>query len=714
MKSSRQPAVQSDAGRPPVFQTIFRRAWLLSLFLAVCVVFYFAAGGSERDFSVPFVFYGDSITPQIVAKSILDHGWWWTNPSMSAPGKYEILVYPSNTNTDAVIMWLISRAVTHPGRLINLSWIVMLALSGCTAAAGLRLVGVSRWSAWCMGLLYAFAPYALYRHINHMSLVTYLVPVVSAGALLLASGRIPESRAARLFLAGGCVLIGFNYVYYAFFAAAFLLFAGAIGFFTFRRREIATAAGAGLALIVITTVLNLAPSLYVWGREGRPAALGDKMPAESENLGLKIRHLVSPVSPHSLPPFRAWLEKEKAAAFPLENENSSTRLGVVGSFGFLALLGAVIVAGRYSGPTAGLLLAGGKLTVAGVMLGTVGGFGSIFALLISPDIRAWNRLSVFLAFFALAAAGLGCDAIIRFARKKHVVWAGVAAVTAVCVFGLWDQLHAMEALNASQRVMSAEYRDTEATVAKLEAALPGSMVLQLPFRPFPLDTGYGGLGAYGQFRPYLVSRTLRWSHPAVTNEQVRYQTRLQNMTYQELVNAAKKDGFAAILIDQYGYPDHGAAIANEMRSLFMPDAVITTGMRYIAFDLRKVNADALNRASQPLPSCGTIPAFGVDRIDAGSATGSVTVTGWAVDEASRKIPSRVDVMVGEQRFIATQGIARPDVASSLQNPAYGTAGFEATIPAGTFPPGSYRLKLRIFTADGKCFQETRTFPFSLN
>ena len=679
-----------------------RHLWLPSIFAAVCVIFYLAGGAGQRDYTVPITFYGDSLFPQMLAKTVLDHGWWWNNPSLSAPGTYPALAYPSNSNVDSLVIWVLSRFISHPGLLINLSWMTMLALAGCTSAWCLRVLGASRAVAWCMGLLYAFTPFALYRQIDHLSLVVYLVPLPATAALLLAAGRIPESRRVRLVLAGGCLLIGFNYVYFAFFGAAFLTFAAGIGYFTHRRREIPAAAGVCVALIVGATALNLMPSLQVWAREGRPVSIDKKMPAESENYGLKIRQLISPVREHSLWPFREWAEKETKAAYPLETENVSSRLGLVGSLGFLGLLAAVFVAGRYRGDQAELLLAGGKLTVAGLLLATIGGFGSLFALLISPDIRAWNRLSVFLAFFALAAVALALD---KLARRGRPI-AGAVATAAVCAFGLYDQLHAFAPLNAIRGSIRAEYGAVESAVRKLEERLPrGSMVLQLPLRPFPSDTGTGGMGPYVHFRAYLVSRHLRWSYPPLMNEHMLYQSRLMRLTIPELMAAARRDGFAGVLIDRSGYADGAASVEGEIAQVLAPDGVVWRNERYIALDIRKAEAEALSKAAAQMPRCDAPATFHIDRIAAASASEPVVVAGWAIDATSGKPARRVEIVLAGQRFIANYGLPRPDVAASYGNPAYASAGFDLVVPSGTFPIGTHPFTVRVVTSDGGCYQQ---------
>jgi phosphoglycerol transferase len=250
-------------------------------------------------------------------------------------------------------------------------------------------------------------------------------------------------------------------------------------------------------------------------------------------------------------------------------------------------LGTVFVAGRRFGDEGRLLLAGGQLSVAGVLLGTIGGLGSIFALLISPDIRAWNRVSPFLMFFALAGVGIAADAIVRRAGKRlGIRTAGVIVGAGICAIGLYDQLHALKPLNQAHPVLRGEFLDVQATVQHLEARLArGSMVYQLPFRPFPADGGGFQMGPYLHFRPYLVSRNLRWSYPPLSNSQAEYEARLGALTTPQRLEALKRDGFAAVLIDRLGYPDQGTSIIAEVTRALGPGAVLLSGPRYTAFAL---------------------------------------------------------------------------------------------------------------------------------
>ena len=211
----------------------------------------------------------------------------------------------------------------------------------------------------------------------------------------------------------GCAAQGLSYIYYSFFSCVLLGAAGLLGWLRTRRLATLRLAAAGVALIVLGTAVGLAPSLLYWHEHGRNPDLQYKLVLEADLFALKIRHLLVPIPDHPFAPFRA-LAAAAAAGFLGDNENAMGRLGTVGSLGFLGLLGHAV------GSAAGLvrgerrrLAAAAALTLVCLLLAQVGGFGSLFSLLVSPDIRAYNRIVVFIAFFSLLAAGLAFEHLER-------------------------------------------------------------------------------------------------------------------------------------------------------------------------------------------------------------------------------------------------------------------------------------------------------------
>jgi phosphoglycerol transferase len=680
--------------------------------------------GLGRDLHVPITFSSDALVFLAQSKSTLDNGWWWINHRLGAPLGFQALLFPANTNVDQAFVWMAGTLVGDPILAITLAWIAMLAAGGCAATYCFRLLGCSRLAAFVAGVLFGLSPYALYRHIDHFSLATYLVPFPATLALMLMSGRIPDLRRWRTVpLLAGCILLGFNYVYYAFFACFFIAVATIFGFWGSRDPRLLRTGGAMLGVIVLCAGLNLLPSYVVMRSEGTPTLVRPKVPAEAEVYALKIRQLVSPVSEHRFKPFRSWTEKEAAAGFPLDTENTISRLGAVASLGFLSLL-ALLMLSRPAAEEGLPLLPAARLTTAGVLLATMGGFGSLFNLLVAPDIRAYNRICPFLVVFALLAVAAGIDAVSR--RRRG--W-GVSLALVVLVLGVWDQAQALRPLRKATSRIASEYRPLVGFVSRLETLLPaGTMVLQLPFTTYLNDAGNLRMGPYDHLKPYLASRSLRWSYPAISDAQYRWQEAASKLDLPQVASLAGLQGFRAIWIDKFGYPD-GAAGAIETLASVAGTRMILQNERYAALEIgpgvapvpphrQPLEEFLQDRPITPsLPACGEAPVVCFDQVGgvgpscapaaepiAVPRSRSLSVSGWAVAPGS-DAGLDVEVAVDATAYPAFYGFERTDVAEHFKSPAAKPSGFRTVIPAGKLAAGSRKLTVRLVARDRDCYFE---------
>jgi len=706
-----------------------RRRWLIlagmvgGQLLTIGVTCFIALGGTKRDFRVPFLFESDALVFLEQVKSTIDNGWWWLNPRIGMPHGLNQLLWPSNTNVDQAIVWLVSWLSYGAGTTINGTWMMMLALAGLTATASLRFLRLSRSASFVCGTLFALTPTAIYYGIGFFSLVPYLVPVPATIAVHLARAEDWErywSRAA--ILVGGALLLGLNYVYYSFFGCFFILLGAGIGYARSRQARVLRTAAIWICLISISVAANLVPSMWAWSRDGVPIVVREKVAAESEVYALKIRHLVGPLFDHSFPPFRSWTERETAAAFPLETENTVARLGLVATLGFIGLLGLTLIGSGGPGTGAALAAAAGRLAVGAILLATVGGLGAIFNLLVTPDIRAYARITPFVAFFSLIAVAAGLDSLRRRAPRL-----GQLAMGASLVLGLWDQSHAFRPLNTLHPANAASFRSLLQFMDVLERSAPrDAMVLQLPFIMFLNEHGVAQMKAYDHFRPYLVSRHLRWSYPALSNRQLAWQEGAAKLSPPELARFARGEGFGLVLVDRYGYGDGGGAVLKALGSV--PGArILIQDERYVAFDISGIQppSEADSRfdgiesdpiVSPGLRSCGgAAPLFNIDRIGASNRVPSgpvmvernanLLVSGWAVLPDTRAPGRDVELVVDGDATAAVYGFERPDVAAAFPAGDARLSGFRGRIDGRALEPGQHTLQIRLMAPDGACFYQ---------
>ena len=155
------------------------------------------------------------------------------------------------------------------------------------------------------------------------------------------------------------------------------------------------------------------------------------------------------------------------------------------------------------------------LTLVAFLFSTVGGLETIFSFL-TDALRSWNRMSIIIAAFALAAFGLAVDAFVRrtgrrpsFSQGRTRLLSGVLAGT-VLVVGVWDQ-STLRAI-PSYASVAAQWNADEVWIDTLESALPdGAMIFQAAYQPFPEAASVNGVIYTDALKPYLHSTTLRWS-----------------------------------------------------------------------------------------------------------------------------------------------------------------------------------------------------------
>jgi hypothetical protein len=723
------PASRRDDG--PIGSLLVVEALVLTLL--ICLIF----DVWHRDLHVPLEFSRDAMEYLIQAKGTLENGWWWSHPRLSAPLSFQQIAYPSNSNVDQLVVLLIGLFTRDVGLCMNLSWAIFVVASGLIATLCLLRLGVSRPSAFVAGALYAISPYALWRSTGHLALVTYLVPVPATAALLVATGRMGRMwQRSSLPFAIGCALLGFDYVYYAFFASVVVLVAVVIAAAK-DRHSAAWRTGLGLVgVMALASLVNLSPSFVAWQRDGKPLAIQDKLVSESETNGLKLRHLVGPVGAPDVSLFARWSYLEEGAHFPGEGENTASRLGVVGTFGLFALFWWLLVRRDASGDAhSASRNTAAQLTCAMILFGTVGGAGSLFSLLLSSDIRAYNRVFPFIDFFCLFAVAVLIEDVVERPLLKYGPKRRTVVAACILLLGTLDQSHAAHFLNVAYGSERAEFAAVQSVVGDLEERLrPGAMVFQLPVESFPTDEGLGKTLPYDQAKPYVVSRTLRWSFPAFADGLAKWQREVAALPPEQMGAAVRAEGFSAILVDRRGFDDDARDLVDGLRRV-RPEAVLVESARYVAFDVTgapvegesaeapKVSTEA-RPASAGLAWCPGSGAYSIDRIGSVVAPfdhlpvqapffGDLTITGWAVDIHAGRPARDVDVVVGDSVFPAFYGLIRQDVSRALNLPHDEYVGFTTRIPRGDLPSGTSKLSIRVVAPSGACYYETNPIPISV-
>jgi hypothetical protein len=301
----------------------------------------------------------------------------------------------------------------------------------------------------------------------------------------------------------------------------------------------------------------------------------------------------------------------------------------------------------------------------------------------------------------------------------------------ILAVGLADQSVTAKPLNAAYRGIAEEVRELRVFVGELERKLPaGSQVLQLPFTTYLNDSGRFRMRPYDHMKLYLLSHQLRWSYPALSNPHVRWQQAASRLPLDQLPGRMAAEGFAAIVLDRYGYEDGGVGVVDAVQNALPTEPLLATSARYVALDLRGVPSpetwgsaewSVMPPTSAGLPPCAAATLASVDRIAETTApfgpyvpigrASSFRVVGWAVDQSAKTVASGLDVVVNGAAFPAFYGFERPDVVASLRSPAFFASGFVADISTIDLGPGRHSLQVRAISSTGGCYYAGREIAF---
>jgi phosphoglycerol transferase len=298
------------------------------------------------------------------------------------------------------------------------------------------------------------------------------------------------------------------------------------------------------------------------------------------------------VTGHRVPLLKAL--KARYNANPLINENDGSTLGLIGTVGFFILLGWAGIRAA-CGPKAPFADANPVLShlsvmnLAALLLGTIGGFGAVVALIVSPQIRAYNRISVYIAFFSLFAVVLVLDDLahrIRGSGRRRVAFGMV--IVAVAGLGVLDQ--SARWFKPRYARLRSEYRSDAELVRRIEATVtPGAMIFQLPVRRFPEERPTERVADYDLFKGYVHSTQLRWSYGAIRQRMSeRWQTSVVHKSPGALLDTLALAGFKGIYIDRFGYEDSAASLEAELADILGERPTVSSNGRLAFFTLAPI------------------------------------------------------------------------------------------------------------------------------
>lgn len=456
------------------------------------------------DFNVPFWYRdGDSMCSVLFASRLVDG--FFLNSRLGAPFQALQIDFPLFGDTLNLLSQSILLFVTgnNVGLTINLYYILLFPATFCTSFFVLQKLRLSEWWSFLGSLLFMALPYRFLRGTAHLYLSNYTFIPFTLYFCYLIYSKSPQYKYSRkefIFLGIALVFMALCGIYYAFFSCFFIFLTFILRLF--KDHHVSKTAILGVSCIVGVLLIAMLPTIYFQHLYGTNIESPVRSPIEAEVYGLKLTQFFLPNQSHNIPLLEKYLNIYSSA--PVPNEGSEY-LGIVGAIGLLFSL-LTIFGLRFQNYNKDLQLFG-KLNLAAILLATIGGFGSLFSLFISAQIRAYNRISVFIAFFSITTIVVVAGEFEKNVKKKRIF---IILFSALCCISLFEQTIFQG--NQLNTYTYDYYSDHEFVTQIEDYASEGAMIYQYPYYPFPETPPMNAMGDYALARGYIHSQSLRWSY----------------------------------------------------------------------------------------------------------------------------------------------------------------------------------------------------------
>lgn len=566
----------------------------------------------EADIGIPFRYDGDAVFNLMTIKTLIDNHWFLINPYIGAPFGMEAYDFPFDETITLLILKAIASLSNHFFA-HNLFYILTFPLTAVTSFFALKQIRISSKVALVTSLLYTFVPYHFLR-LGHLFLAAYyMIPLIVLIILSLWSDKPPLISSAdsdrikfELFSRRSllciliCIVLGSTGMYYSFFSC-FLIAVTCVCVFL-RKGDKRVVVSGGILIFLISSVLltNLSPSLIYWMINGVNSEVAHRSPFQTEEQGLKIIHLLLPVRENVFPLLRNLAEKYDDLfpySFRIYSEPRFASLGIVGSIGFLLLILKIFLP-QIRFRTEGFshyYYVFSTLNIAAVLYATVGGFGTAFALLVSPQLRGLNRISIFIAFFSLAAVALFLDKIQRgTANSRLKATLFNVSLVLILVLGLLDQVSPAFIPNYSQ--IKNDYLNDQEFAHEIEKNIPAnSLIFQLPYVSYPEVVHPNGQ-VYDHFRPYLHSKSLKWSYGVMRGRHDWQESLMQEPFDLDIfLSKIALVGFTGVYIDRVALNSSAETIEKELQKKTSSQPIVSKDNRFAFYNIADFRQKLLSR-----------------------------------------------------------------------------------------------------------------------
>lgn len=521
----------------------------------------------NMDLQTPLSYAGGDEMSMLVNAKMLEHQNWVLDTNrLGAPFGTNLTDFSANMmhNVGLIVMKLFVAITGNGVAASNLTFISIFFMSGLISYFVMLELKISNWVSVVTSAVFGFSPFMIMRSLGHVVLTeAYFVPLSILLCIWIYERddifrfdknffKVPRNYFAILFM----LLIANNGIaYYPFFTCFILVATGISKAVKDGKLRSILPSLKFIAGICFFVVLTLVPHFIYVLQNGTNDAVGVRAGfVESEMYGLKIIQLLLPVDSHNIEIVGKAITEYNTNSIYV-NENITSYIGLAGIIGFIILMFGLFMK-RKNAITQRLgNLA--ELNIMLILLGTTGGFGTIFAFIVTSKIRSYNRISIFIAYVCILAFALALDDIYRRikekngkAYKRYIV---IVAGSLFCVLSMFEGFP--RGYTPDYETNMYNFNSDDQFVKQIESMVSDeAMIYQLPYHVYPEGGSENNMWDYHLFTGFIHSDKLRWSYGSVhgrDNDLWNEETSL--LPYSEMVGRLKESGFEGIYIDRRAF-----------------------------------------------------------------------------------------------------------------------------------------------------------------
>lgn len=492
---------------------------------------------------------GDLNQMYMIAGEVYHEGWF--------PVITDRLGYPFNSyfgtfpahlfiNTEVILMKIISLFGFNSFiDIFNIAYMLIFPISAIVAFYVMRNLKISIFVSIIGSLSFAFLPFIFWRIPHYFLATIYFIPLTILLCIwiyeddnILKLNKNFFKNKKNIFSILFIILISNNGAsYYQFISCFFICIVALCKFLINKRLNKIFSSIMALILLIFFYGINFLPLLIY---KLKNTFIDIDIPRHfsgAEIAGTKISHLL----------LNTKLFPKYYAEAVLVNENSTAYLGIIGIIGFIILILYLFIDSNKYDSRISLL---SKLNIGAVLFTTIGGFSSLFAFFITPILRSYNRISVYIAFISILCFSLIVD---KYFSKRNLIF--YISFIILFSFSLYDQIPNIDLNNKEKAqlfVMDKEF------IEDIEMSIPeGSAVYQYPSHPM-MDAypSVNGLWHYEELMGYLFSDKLKWSSKGdYGREENKWYDEVAKLDTLDFLNEISYAGFNGLYIDKRLFED---------------------------------------------------------------------------------------------------------------------------------------------------------------